>query len=183
MYASMKRVYMLFEETRNGTEYDWIVRIRNDSVIFRCPDLRVLPHGYIYVPNWHGDNNPVIVNHVIIISPEFAQRFFSLYDVFDALESNIDEEYVYAYFKSYGLLEFRNALNMDFFYPTLTRDGIDPVTPASNNDNVYRVTYPFPLVQNETPTYKNETPTYKNETPRKNKTVVDYIIKRALRKN
>jgi len=147
MYASLKRVYTLFESTRNGTEYDWIVRIRIDSVIFRCPDLRTLPFGRIYVPNWHGDNNPVIVNHVIIISPEFAERFFSIYDVFDTLTASIDEEYVYAYFKSYGLLEFRTALSMDIFYPSFSRDGVNPANPSPNDDNTYRVVAVGPVIE------------------------------------
>jgi len=147
MYASLKRVYTLFESTRNGTEYDWIVRIRIDSVIFRCPDLRTLPFGRIYVPNWHGDHNPVIVNHVIIISPEFAERFFSIYDVFDTLTAPTDEEYVYAYFKSYGLLESRTALGMDIFYPSFSRDGVNPANPSPNDDNTYRVVAVGPVIE------------------------------------
>lgn len=138
MYASMKRVYTLFEATADTT-YDWIVRIRADSVIYRCPDLTTLPRGYIYVPDWHAPRTNVVVNHTIIMTPEHAKWFFSINDTFQHLKGPFDEDLVHSHFEFYDMVKFRRALSMNIFYPTFSRDGIVGIDPPSNGDRAYRV--------------------------------------------
>ena len=138
MYVSMKRVYELFEATNENIAYDWIVRIRVDSVIYRCPNLTTLPRGYIYAPKWH-DNPELVVNHTIIMSPEHAKRFFSIPDTFRQIDGPSDEHYVYAHLKLHNMTQFLSPLSMNIFYPTFSRDGVISANPSPPGDNNYRV--------------------------------------------
>lgn len=176
MYASFKRVYTLFEATRNEIDYDWIIRIRIDSVLFRVPDLRTLENGRIYVPKWHGDS-PVIVNHTIIIAPELAKTFFSIQDSFEELNGSIDEEYMYSHFKLNNLLPFLSPLSMDVFYPAFSRDGITTQDPPPNGEYIYKVTKNGPEI------YKERPKPLVQKTPPKPITLLTRLIRKAWDEN
>jgi hypothetical protein len=139
MYTSMKRVYSLFESKSKDIEYSWIIRIRVDSILYRVPDLTTLPTNRIYVPDWHK-NAKVVVNHMVILSPNLAKMFFSIQDTFQQLKGTIDEEYVYSHLELHNQLQFLQPLDIAIFFPTISRDGITKETPPPNGHDRFRVT-------------------------------------------
>ena len=139
MYCSMKRVYNLFESTSNNIKYNWIIRIRVDSILYRVPDLTTLPTNRIYVPDWHKGAK-VVVNHMVILSPNLAKMFFSIQDTFQQLKGSIDEEYVYSHLELHNQLHFLHPLDMTIFFPTISRDGISKENPPPDGDDAFRVT-------------------------------------------
>lgn len=138
MYASMKRVYTLFESTSKDIEYSWIIRIRVDSVLYRVPDMTTLPTNRIYVPNWYDHRN-LIVNHMIILSPNLAKMFFSIQDTFQQLKGTTDEEYVYSHLELHNYLQFLHPLDMTMFFPTFSRDGIIGANHPLDGQYTFRV--------------------------------------------
>ena len=139
MYASMKRVYTLFESTSKDIKYSWIIRIRVDSVLYRVPDLTTLPNNRIYVPDWYN-NAKVVVNHMVILSPNLAKMFFSIQDTFQQLKGTIDEEYVYSHLELHKHLRFLHPLDMTIFFPSFSRDGIIGANKPLDGQYIYRVT-------------------------------------------
>lgn len=131
MYESMKRVYALFQETTTD-RYDWILRTRTDCVLLRCPRLDGLDPRYMYAPNWHGNYNPVVVNHCLILPPDIARVLFSIRGAIESLPGNMDEQFVYNHLKHSNVLDRVRTLSMHVFYPTLTRNGIITDKPEPN---------------------------------------------------
>jgi hypothetical protein len=131
MYTSMQRAYKVFTES-GMSEYDWIIRARTDCVLLRFPRLDVLDKHFFYVPNWHGNHNPVIVNHALVLTPDIAPIVFNIRNSLENLQGSIDEEFVYNYLKSADILHRVQTIPLTQFYPTLTRDGIVTVTRDQN---------------------------------------------------
>lgn len=131
MYTSMERAYDVFETHRTG-QYDWIIRTRSDCVLLRCPRLDFLDNQYLYVPNWHGDNTPCIVNHTVIMPEDIAPALFRIRRNIETLQGPSDEWFVYEQLKKCGVLPRVRTLPMSVFYPTLTRNGIQTDRPEPN---------------------------------------------------
>lgn len=127
MYTSMGRAYEIFESA--DVNYDWILRTRTDCVLLRCPKLESLDKQFLYAPNWHGDRNPVIVNHALIVPPSIAPALFRIRDTVCGLRGNMDETFVYNQLWFHGVLRQVRTLPMSTFYPTITRDGIQTDKP------------------------------------------------------
>ena len=134
MYTSMSRAYDVFESSSTG-QYDWIIRARTDCVLLRCPRLEALDSACIYAPDWHGPNNPVIVNHVLIMSPSIAPTLFRIRSTVGGLRGKVDETFVYNHLWVHGFLDRVRTLPMSVFYPTLTRDGIQTDKPEPDMES------------------------------------------------
>lgn len=131
MYTSMDRAYTLFEAKRDR-QYDWILRTRTDCVLLRCPRLDILDRRYMYVPNWRGPTNPVIVNHALFVPTTIAPVLFRIRHSLESLPGNMDEAFIYNHMKQNGLIDSVRTLPMSTFYPTLTRNGINTDKPEPN---------------------------------------------------
>jgi hypothetical protein len=123
MYTSMQRAYAVFLDNASS-KYDWVIRARTDCVLLRCPRLDMLDTHYMYAPNWHGNYNPVVVNHTLILPPDIAPIMFNIRANVETLSGNMDEQFVYNHLKRAGILNRVRTLPMNIFYPTLTRDGV-----------------------------------------------------------
>lgn len=130
MYTSMSRAYDIFESA--DIKYDWIIRTRTDCVLLRCPRLEALDSHYMYAPDWHGPNNPVIVNHALLLTPSVASTLFRIRYTVEELGGNMDETFVFNHLWRSGLIDRVRTLPMSVFYPTLTRDGAQTDRPEPN---------------------------------------------------
>jgi hypothetical protein len=103
MYTSLQHVYNQFEEycLQNNTKYDFVIRIRYDSIIKSFPDLTKLNNGYLYVYDkyrnkelypeevYPGINN-ICVNECWLTNQENAKQLFQIKDHIFDLYSTID---------------------------------------------------------------------------------------------
>jgi hypothetical protein len=121
MYTSMGRAYELCK--KSGIRYDWIIRTRTDCALLRCPRLDSLDKQYMYAPDWHGNTNPVVVNHALITPPDIAEKLFQIRESLETLPGHMDEAFVYNHLKNCGLIDRVRMLPMTMFNPGITRDG------------------------------------------------------------
>jgi hypothetical protein len=123
MYTSMARVYEVFKA--HGGTYDWILRIRTDCVLLRCPQLEALDNTLLYAPQWHELYRGLLVNHTLLTGPDLAQTLFTVRTAVEHLPGVCDEEFLFHHLRTQGVLSRVRTLPLDTFYPTLTRTGTE----------------------------------------------------------
>jgi hypothetical protein len=106
MYTSLQRVYNHFEEFQNSkngckTKYDFIIRIRYDTIITAFPDLTKLNNEYLYVYDKYEDRimypedkypgiSNIAINECWITNEENAKKLFQIKNHIENLYSKTD---------------------------------------------------------------------------------------------